>query len=85
MLIIKSMDSLKIPAFQRKALKTLSFASFFFSFILIKSGCEGALSEEELEGARARGISTLLDISLVFSSTVSSNIYLNFSSIRDMY
>ena len=43
------------------------------------------MSEEELEGARARGISTLLDISLVFSSTVSSNIYLNFSSIRDMY
>ena len=32
MLIIKSMDSLQIPAFQRKALNTLSFSSLFFFF-----------------------------------------------------
>lgn len=32
-----------------------------------------------------RGLLTLLDIFLVFSSTVSSNIFLNFSSIMDIY
>ena len=43
MLIIKSMDSLQIPAFQRKALKTFVFFPFFF---FLKRECEGALSEE---------------------------------------
>lgn len=43
MLIIKSMDSLQIPAFQRKTFKTVSFSSLFFFF---KRECEGALSEE---------------------------------------
>ena len=42
MLIIKSMDSLQIPAFQRETFKTLSFSSLFF---FLREG-EGALSEE---------------------------------------